>query len=177
MRDRQGTTRSVGALVALSVSTFTYVTTETLPIGLLLLISSDLRASPSAVGLLVTCYGLVVVVASIPLTRLTRGVPRRLLLSGLLAVFVLATFVSAVASSYSTLLAARVITALSQALFWSVVVLTAAGLFSPQLRGRAVAVVFAGSSLAAVVGVPVGTWLGRATPPAGPGPTRAGTGR
>jgi len=103
----------------------------------------------------------VVVAASIPLTQLTRQVPRRPLLSGLLAVFVLATWGSALASSYEVLLAARVVTALSQALFWSVVVPTAAGLFGPQVRGRVVAVVLGGGSLAAVLGLPIGTWLGQ----------------
>jgi DHA1 family inner membrane transport protein len=151
----------VGALVAISASTFTYVTTEIMPIGLLLPISKDLRSTPSAVGLLVTFYGLVVVVTSIPLTHLTRRVPRRFLLSGLLAIFILATLASAVAPTYPVLLAARVITALSQALFWSIVVPTAAGLFPPRLRGRVIAMVLGGGSLAAVLGVPAGTWLGQ----------------
>jgi MFS transporter, DHA1 family, inner membrane transport protein len=152
--------RAVGVLIALAVSAFVYVTTETLPIGLMLLISADLHVSPSAVGLLVTCYGLVVVAASVPLTHLTRNVPRRLLLPGVLAVFVLATVVSVATSDYWVLLASRMVIALSQALFWSVVVSTAAGLFPLRVRGRVLAVVFAGSSLASVVGLPVGTWLG-----------------
>jgi MFS transporter, DHA1 family, inner membrane transport protein len=161
MEHGHGTARAVGALLALAVSTFVYVTAETLPIGLLLPISADLGVSPSAAGLLVTWYGLVVVVASLPLTQLTRRVPRRPLLSGLLAVFVLATWVSAAASSYRMLLGARVVTALSQALFWAVVVPTAAGLFPPRRRGRVVAVVLGGGSLAAVLGLPLGTWLGQ----------------
>ena len=161
MPGRHSAATAVGALLALAVATFAYVTTETLPIGLLLLITSDLDVSPSTAGLLVTWYGLVVVAASIPLTHLTRRVPRRLLLSGVLAVFVLTTWVAAAATSYPMLLSARVVTALSQALFWSVVVPTAAGLFPPRVRGRVIAVVFAGSSLAAVLGLPVGTWLGQ----------------
>ena len=112
-------------------------------------------------NLLLDSSGLVVVAASLPLAHLTRRVPRRLLLSGLLAVFVLASWASAAAPSYGVLLAARVVTALSQALFWSIVVSTAAGLFPPRLRGRVIAVVFAGSSLAAVLGLPVGTWFGQ----------------
>jgi MFS transporter, DHA1 family, inner membrane transport protein len=152
--------RAVSVLVALSASAFIYVTTETLPIGLLLLISADLDVSPAAVGLLVTGYGLVVVVASIPLTHLTRDVPRRFLLPGLLAVFVVFTAVSVATSNYWLLLGARMVIALSQAVFWSVVVSTAAGLFPPRVRGRVLAVVFGGSSLASVVGLPVGTWLG-----------------
>lgn len=152
--------RAVVVLIALAISAFTYVTTETLPIGLLLLISADLNVSQAAVGLLVTCYGLVVVVTSVPLTHLTRRVPRRVLLPALLAAFVVFTVVSVATTSYWLLLAARMAIALSQALFWSVVVPTAASLFPPKVTGRALAVVFAGSSLAAVVGVPVGTWLG-----------------
>jgi DHA1 family inner membrane transport protein len=161
MPEGHGNARAVGALLGLAVGTFVYVTTETLPIGLLLPISADLGVSPSATGLLVTWYGLVVVAASLPLTQLTRRVPRRPLLSGLLGVFVLATWASAAASGYGMLLGARVVTALSQALFWSVVVPTAAGLFPPRLRGRVVAVVLGGGTLAAVLGLPLGTWLGQ----------------
>jgi predicted MFS family arabinose efflux permease len=153
--------RSVAALVALSVSSFAYVTTETLPIGLLPLIAGDLGTSRSAVGLLVTGYGLVVVVTSVPLTRLTRRLPRRRLLTAVLAVFVLATALSALAQGYWLLLGARIVTALSQALFWAVVTPVAAGMFRPQVRGRALSLLYAGSSLAAVAGVPAGTWLGQ----------------
>jgi DHA1 family inner membrane transport protein len=161
MAEGRSTARAVGALLGLAAGTFVYVTTETLPIGLLLLISADLEITPSAAGLLVTWYGLVVVVASLPLTQLTRRVPRRPLLSGLLGVFVLATWASAAASSHWMLLGARVVTALSQALFWAVVVPTAAGLFPPRRRGRVVAVVLGGGTLAAVLGLPLGTWLGQ----------------
>jgi len=161
MGEGHSTAKASGALLGLAAGTFVYVTTETLPIGLLLPISADLEITPSAAGLLVTWYGLVVVVASLPLTQLTRRVPRRPLLSGLLGVFVLATWASAAASGYWMLLGARVVTALSQALFWAVVVPTAAGLFPPRLRGRVVAVVLGGGTLAAVLGLPLGTWLGQ----------------
>jgi len=155
------TLRAWGALLALSAAAFLFVTTETLPIGLLQPIGADLGASDSTVGLLVTYYGLVVVFTSLPLTQLTRAMPRRTLLTVVLAVFVVSTIASAVVDSYAMLLCARVVTAASQALFWSVVVPTAAGLFRPEIRGRVLAVLFAGSSLAAVVGVPAGTWLGQ----------------
>lgn len=161
MRDQPIRARHVGALIALSMAAFTYVTTETLPIGMLDLISRGTRSSLSAVGLLVTFYGLVVIAATVPLTQLTRRVPRRYLISGLLAVFVVATLGSALASSYGLLLVSRIVTALSQALFWATVVSSAAGLFPRRVRGRAVSLVFAGNSLATVLGVPAGTWLGQ----------------
>lgn len=155
------TVRATCAVAALAVAIFTFVTVEELPIGLLTLISADLEVSLSAVGLLVTGYALVVVVASVPLTRVTRRIPRRHLLAGLLAVFIVATWVSAVAASYWVLLAARIMTALTHAVFWSIVVPAAAGLFSPRVRGRVVALVLTGGSMAIVLGVPAGTWLGQ----------------
>ncbi|WP_188194263.1 MFS transporter [Nonomuraea sp. SYSU D8015] len=161
MDRHRSTARSIGALAALSVSTFIYVTVEALPIGLLTLIATDLSASHSAVGMLVTGYGLVVVLATVPLTRLTCRMPRRLLLTGLLAVLVVAGWLSAVATTYELLLGARAITALSQAVFWAVVVSTATSLFPPRVHGRVIGVVFAGSSLATVLGVPAGTWIGQ----------------
>ncbi len=160
MNTRNGSARAIGALLAMSAATFTYVTTETLPIGLLPTISGALGVPESAIGLLVTCYGLVVVVASVPLTQATRSVARRPLLAVLLLIAAAAGVVSVATDDYWTVLGARVVTALSQALFWSIVVPTAAGLFEPRLRGRAIAVVFAGSSLAGVIGIPAGTWLG-----------------
>jgi MFS transporter, DHA1 family, inner membrane transport protein len=153
--------RPVPALAALTAGTFLYVTTETLPVGLLTPIGSDLGVSAARVGLLVTAYGLVVVIASIPLTYLTRAVPRRVLIATLLAAYVASSLGSALAGSYGTLMATRVVTALGQAVFWSVVVPIAAGLFPAEVRGRALAVLFGGVSVAAVVGVPAGTWVGQ----------------
>jgi DHA1 family inner membrane transport protein len=152
---------AVVALLALTLSTFSYVTTETLPIGLLPLIAHDLGSPASAVGLLVTAYGLVTVLFSIPLTRLTRRVPRRLLLSALLAIFVVGTAASALAPSYWALLGSRLLIALSQAVFWAVVTPAAAALFRPAVRGRALSLLYAGGSVAALAGVPAGTWLGQ----------------
>jgi len=161
MEDAPVRARQVGAVIALSLAAFAYVTSETLPIGLLSLISRGTHSALSQVGLLVTWYGVIVVVASFPLTQLTRRLPRRHLMSGLLAVFVLGSLGSALAPGYGPLLASRIVTALSQAVFWAVVVSSAAGLFPQRVRGRAVGLVFAGSSLATLLGVPAGTWLGQ----------------
>ncbi|MGI5146272.1 MFS transporter [Plantactinospora sp. CA-294935] len=155
-----GHRRAVGALVGLSAGTFLYTTAEALPIGLLLPMAADLAVSPSQVGMLVTAYGAVVLVASVPLTALVRGVPRRRLLSALLAGFVVSTAITVFAGTFALVLAARMATAATHALFWAVVVPAAAELFRPGLRGRVVAIVFAGGNVALVLGVPAGTWLG-----------------
>ncbi len=151
----------VAALIALSVGILVYVTGEALPIGLLLSMAADLEVSAARVGLLVTAYGAVVVLATIPLTVLTRTVPRRPLLSVLLGGFVVTTVIAALADSFWLLLAMRMVGAATQALFWAVVVPAAAGLFRPELKGRAVAVVFAGSTVGLAVALPAATWLGQ----------------
>ncbi|NMH77646.1 MFS transporter [Pseudonocardia xinjiangensis] len=156
MEDR----RAAGALVGLAGGTFLYTTAEALPVGLLLPMAADLAVSPSQVGMLVTAYGAVVMVASVPLTALVRRVPRRVLLSGLLVGFVVSTAVTALVSTFALMLAARLAIAATHALFWAVVVPAAAELFPPALRGRVIAVVFSGGTVALVLGVPAGTWLG-----------------
>lgn len=155
--------RRAAVVAALSLAAFAFNTTESLPIGLLGLVASDFDVSVSSVGYLVTGYGLAVAVMSVPLAQLTRTTPRRHLLSVLLAVFVLATWASVGTSSYWILLAARVCVALAQAVFWAVMMPVAVGLFPQRVRGRVVVVTAVGGSLATVLGVPTGTWLGQQT--------------
>jgi predicted MFS family arabinose efflux permease len=155
--------RAVIALLALSTSAFTFVTAENLPGGLLTLIAPDLGRSTSEIGLLVSAYAAVVVLASLPLSRLTRRFPRRYVLAATTAVCTVGTLWSAVALGYADLMAARMVTALGQALFWSVVTPAAASLFAPAVRGKMIARLAIGNSLAPLLGVPLGTWVGQQT--------------
>lgn len=155
--------RRSAVLAALMLAAFTFNTAENLPIGLLELISRSLGVSVSAVGLLVTGYGVTVAVASLPLAHAVRAVPRRHVLTGLLTALVVSSLMAALATSYGLLLAARLLTALGQALFWAVMGPVAVGLFPPGVRGRVVGALSVAGSLALVLGVPAGTWLGRRT--------------
>lgn len=155
--------RAVIALLALSTSAFIFVTAENLPGGLLTLIAPDLGRSTSEIGLLVSAYAAVVVLASLPLSRLTRRFPRRYVLAATTAVCTVGTLWSAVALGYADLMAARMVTALGQALFWSVVTPAAASLFAPAVRGKMIARLAIGNSLAPLLGVPLGTWVGQQT--------------
>jgi predicted MFS family arabinose efflux permease len=153
--------RAWTALVVLSLTAFVFITAEMLPIGLLTLMAPDLDRSRSQIGLLVSGYAVVVVVASVPLTRLTQRIPRRQLLGVIMVLFAVANAVAAFASTYAVLAGARLVTALAQALFWSVVSATVTGLFPVAVRGRVVALFATGAVLAPVLGVPLGTWLGQ----------------
>ncbi|MBA9049981.1 putative MFS family arabinose efflux permease [Streptomyces phaeogriseichromatogenes] len=160
---RPGSWRGPAVLGALMLAAFTFNTAENLPVGLLDAISRSLRVSPSTVGLLVTGYGGTVALASLPLAHGTRAVPRRHVLTGLLAALVLSSLLAASARSYGPLLAARLLTALAQALFWAVLGPVAVGLFAPEVRGRVIGALSVAGSLALVLGVPTGTWLGGRT--------------
>src|SRR5262249_32404984 len=142
-----------GTLVVLSLTAFAFITTELLPIGVLTLIAPDLHRSRSQVGLLVSGYAVVVVLASIPLTRLTQRIPRRGLLGVTMVIYAVANTVAAVASTYVVLAGARLVTALAQALFWSVASATVTGPFAVAVRGRIVALFSTGAALAPVFGV------------------------
>lgn len=151
----------MGNLLALAAAAFCYVATETMPIGILTLVSGDLAVRPQAVGLLITGYAVTVAIVTIPLTYVTRNVPRRRLMIVLVAVLVLANLLSALAPSYPVLLGARLLAALSQAIFWAIVAPVVAAMFDATVRGRVGAVVFAGASLGPMLGVPAGTWIGQ----------------
>lgn len=151
-----------GAVVAaLMLAAFTFNTTENLPVGLLPRMSEDLGVSLPRAGLLVTGYALTVVVVSLPLAHATRAVPRRHLLVVLLGLLAAASWASALdVVSYGPLAGARATTALAQALYWSVMGPVAVGLYPPERRGRIIGLLSVGGSLATVLGVPAGTWLG-----------------
>ena len=151
----------MAALLALAAAAFCYVSVETVPVGLLSQISSDLGVPSFRIGLLVTGYGVTVAVVSLPMVRVVAAVPRRPLILGLMVVLVTGTAVSAAAPGYGLLFVARVLTALSQAVFWAVVAPVAVGMFPAHVRGRVTAVVFTGGSLGPMLGVPAGTWLGQ----------------
>ena len=153
--------RAWTALVVLSVAAFAFVTTEMLPVGLLTVIAPSLGRSLSQVGMLVSGYAVVVVLGSVPLTRLTHHVDRRRLLAVTMILFAAANAVAAFATTYAVLAGSRLLAALTQALFWSIVSPAVTGLFPVAVRGRVVAPFATGPALSPVLGVPLGTWLGQ----------------
>ena len=158
----QGGLRVGAALAVLTLATFAAVTAETLPVGLLSMIASDLSTTESRVGLLVSAYAVVVAVASLPLTALLARWPRRWALTGLLTGYAVGNAVFAATDSYAVAVLARLLAGLAHAGFFSVAVGAAVSLVPPERAGRATAWVFGGTTLAFAAGVPAGTALGTA---------------
>ncbi len=150
------------ALYALTVGAFGIGVTEFVIMGLLMQVSADLGVSIPAAGLLMTGYALGVFVGAPILTIVTRRLPRKTTLLVLMAIFTIGNVAAALAPNYSLLMVARVITALAHGTFFGVGSLVAISLVPPQRKASAIAIMFTGLTLATLLGVPFGSWLGLA---------------
>lgn len=149
------------ALYALMVGAFGIGVTEFVIMGLLLEVSTDLGVSLSAAGLLISGYALGVVAGAPLLTALTAGLSRKSVLLALMAIFTIGNAACAIAPDYGLLMAARVLTAFAHGTFFGVGSVVAAGLVAKDRQASAIAIMFTGLTLANILGVPLGTWLGQ----------------
>ncbi|PSJ61979.1 MFS transporter [Pseudaminobacter soli (ex Li et al. 2025)] len=150
------------ALYALAAGAFGIGVTEFVIMGLLLDVSADLGVSISAAGMLISGYALGVVVGAPLLGAIGGRWSHKTLLMALMAIFTIGNLACALAPDYWTLMAARVLTAFAHASFFGVGSVVATGLVASDRKASAIAVMFTGLTLANILGVPFGTWLGQA---------------
>ncbi|WP_405874186.1 MFS transporter [Streptomyces zaomyceticus] len=150
------------ALLALAVGAFGIGTTEFVVMGLLPEIAADYGVPIPTAGLLVTGYALGVVVGAPLLTVFGNKVSRKRMLMLLMGLFVLGNLLSALAPSFGTMLTGRVIASLAHGSFFGIGSVVAAGLVAPDKRAGAIATMFTGLTVANIVGVPLGTFIGQA---------------
>lgn len=149
-------------LVALAVSAFAIGTTEFVVMGLLPQMAHDLGVSIPSAGMLVSGYALGVVFGGPLLAMATARLPRKAVLLVLMGVFVFGNLLCALAPNYTTLMAARVIAALAHGSFFGAGAVVAGHIAPPGKRAQAIALMFTGLTVANILGVPAGTWLGQA---------------
>ncbi|MET7330825.1 MFS transporter [Nonomuraea sp. NPDC005650] len=149
-------------LLALFSAAFTAVMTELLPAGLLPQLGAALGVPEGRAGFLVTAYAVASTLSAIPLTALLRGLPRRPVLVGTLAGFALFNTVTAVSSSYAVTFGARVLAGVMGGILWAMLVGYAARMVPVERRGRAIAIVSAGITVALCAGIPAGAALASA---------------
>ncbi|WP_089104981.1 MFS transporter [Streptomyces hyaluromycini] len=147
-------------LIALALGGFGIGLTEFLIAGLLPQVAAGFAVSEATAGRLISGYALSVAVGAIALTAATARLPRKQVLVGLVALFVVGNLLSAVAPTYSVMLLGRIVAALCHGSFFGIGSLVARGLVAPERKSRAVAVMFAGLTLANVLGVPFGALVG-----------------
>jgi predicted MFS family arabinose efflux permease len=158
--EQQSAKLPLGALLALAMTGFICIVTETLPAGLLPQIGSGLGISPSLAGQMVTVYALGSLLAAIPLTIATQSWRRRTVLLLTIVGFLVFNTVTALSSHYWLTLIARFFAGVSAGLAWSLIAGYARRMVAPKLQGRALAVAMVGTPIALSLGVPLGTWLG-----------------
>jgi predicted MFS family arabinose efflux permease len=155
-------TLPVAALLALALTGFLCIATETLPAGLLPQIGHGLGVSPELAGQLVTAYAAGSLMAALPLSVMTAGWRRRRVLLLTIAGFLVSNGITAWSDNYGVTLAARFGAGVSAGLAWAILGAYARRMVVPELQGKAMALAMVGTPIALALGVPLGTWLGAA---------------
>ncbi|MFC6170152.1 MFS transporter [Loigolactobacillus jiayinensis] len=148
-------------LLALAISAFAIGSTEFISVGLMPLLVKSFGITLSQAGWTVSIYALGITVGAPLLTLLTGRFDRKILMLGIMLLFVASNLLAAAAPTFAILLIARVFAAFAHGLFMSVASVIAADVVAPAKRASAIAVMFTGLTVATVTGVPLGTFIGQ----------------
>ena len=150
------------ALYLLALVVFAMGTSEFMLAGLVPDISTYFGVSVGTAGLLTSAFAAGMVIGAPAMAALTRRLPMKATLLGCVIVFALSHVVGALTPDFTVLFITRVIAAVVNAGFLAVALGAATKLVAPDAKGRAVAILLAGTTVATVAGVPAGTLLGTA---------------
>ncbi|MCI0509223.1 DHA1 family inner membrane transport protein [Chromohalobacter marismortui] len=148
-------------LIALALGGFGIGLTEFGIVGLLPEITADFDVSESVAGYLVSGYALSVAVGAIGLTAAVSRVERKRVLLGLVVLFIVGNLISAMAPTYAVMLTGRIVAALCHGAFFSVGAVVASNMVPENRKAGAISLMFAGLTVANVVGIPFGTFIGQ----------------
>lgn len=150
----------VGGLLALAMTGFIAILSETLPAGLLDQIADGMHISQAMAGQWVTAYALGSLLTAIPLVTLTQGWYRRRALLLAIIGFVLFNGLTALSDSNTLTLVLRFFTGAAAGLAWGLIAGHARRMVPVPLQGRAMALAMLGQPIALSLGLPIATWLG-----------------
>ena len=149
-------------ILTLAVTAFAIGVAEFIIVGILPSISAAFDISLASAGSLVGLYALALAIGT-PFIVIGLGrFARKPVLLGLIAAFLVGNLISALAPNYPLLLLGRIITALAHGSYFAIGATVAASLAREGQASKAIAVMFAGLTLAMVIGVPLGSYLGNA---------------
>lgn len=149
-------------LIALVTCVFLLNFSEFAPIGLLTDISRDFGISESTTGLIISVYAWAVAILSLPLMLLLRRMQYRPMLLMCILLFVIFQIVSGISNSYGMLMVSRLGVAVSHSIFWSIATPLAVAIVPKEYKKLAISAVATGTSVAMIVGLPLGRIIGLA---------------
>lgn len=148
-------------LLALAIGGFGIGLTEFVIMGLLPEVAQTFNVDEPTAGWLISGYALSVAVGGILLTAAVTRLPRKAVLISLMALFIAGNLLSAIAPTFSLMLTGRILAALTHGAFFGIGAVVAANMVAPERKGAAISMMFAGLTMATVLGVPFGTLLGQ----------------
>jgi predicted MFS family arabinose efflux permease len=154
-------TKASVALYSLAISAFAIGTTEFVIVGLLPTVAADLQITVTKAGTLISGYAAAIAIGTPIIAALTGRVPKKFFLILLMTLFTLGNLLAAVSNNYQVLMLARVFTAVTHGVFLAIAAVVAASLVPDTKKGTAISIVFTGLTIATIVGVPLGTYIGQ----------------
>ncbi|WP_246092651.1 MFS transporter [Terrilactibacillus laevilacticus] len=154
-------TKAYMALFALAISAFAIGTTEFVIVGLLPTVAHDLNIPVTKAGTLISGYAIALAIGTPIITALTGRIPKKGFLLILMTLFTIGNALSAISPSYEILMLSRVITAITHGVFFAIAAVVATNLVPEDKRGTAISIMFTGLTVATIVGVPLGTYVGQ----------------
>ena len=144
----------------LTLSAFAIGTAEFVIAGILTQVAESLSITEGQAGHLITAYAMAIVIGGPILTLWLSRYGKRKVLIGLMVLFIISNLITAFSTDYTVLLLSRVMAGLTQGPFYGIGAVVATRLVAKEMEGRAVGQMFAGLTLANVLGVPAGAWIG-----------------
>ncbi len=147
-------------LIGIALSVFIFNMSEFMPIGLLTAISDDFSISESKAGLIISVYAWAVAILSLPIMLLLRKMEYRRMLLMTVVLFAVFQFMSGISTSYWMLMASRLGVAVAHSVFWSIAAPLAVRVVDREHQKVALSLIATGTSLAMVIGLPLGRVIG-----------------
>ncbi|GAA3411634.1 MFS transporter [Paenibacillus hodogayensis] len=135
-------------------------TAESIITGILDMVATDINVSIGLAGQLVAMYSIAYAVGTPILIALTSKIDRKKLLFLALLIFLIGNVIAVLSPNFTILMISRAILGVSAGVFAVVALGIAAQIAPPEKRGSAIGTILMGTSLALVVGLPVGTLIG-----------------